>query len=163
MAFTGRMSVWPLRDVLGNGRVWPHRLDKNYLVRIYVHPVGFVQFLATLDEYVADLLGVWVRLTDDVEDVRQDRVRSSITLQMPEIDRTVREQHGLVRGAEPDGISSNGVVNVKPQGHKDQKTHKHPDSASQTDSPLVVSHGPLLCHYFPFRKRTKGKRTNSEE
>jgi len=52
-------------------------------------------------------------LETDVVDVGEGGVRSPVILEMSEINGAVRQQHGLLRRAEGDGVSAKGKENEK--------------------------------------------------
>ena len=91
----GENGLFRLRDELGDLGGRADGFDEQDLLRVEIHAVGFVEFLATLDEHVAGLLGFGICLRDDVVDLRQHGSMTAVSLQVTEIDGAIGEQNGL--------------------------------------------------------------------
>ena len=75
-----------LGNQLGDLGVGSYRLHENDAVGVEIHAVGPVQLFAALHQDVLDLLGRRVALGQDVKDICEHWVRSSISGELPKVD-----------------------------------------------------------------------------
>ena len=65
-------------DQLSNPRVGAYRFDEHDTAGIQLHAVGAMQFLAPLNQHILRLVGVRIRFGNNVVDIRQHWVRSTV-------------------------------------------------------------------------------------
>ena len=68
-----------------------HRFNEDNLIRVQVHPVGSVEFLAAFHQNVRNLLGSRIGFGDDVIDIRQYRMACAVSRQFAVIDCAINK------------------------------------------------------------------------
>jgi len=114
----GENGLFRLCNELGDLGGRADGFDEQDLLRVEIHAVGLVEFLATLDEHVAGLLGFWICLRDDVVDLRQHGLMTAVSLQVTEIDGAIGEQNGL-EGSGKLNIAFASAIGEMPRGESD--------------------------------------------
>lgn len=78
-----------LIDELSHLRIRSHGLNKNNLIRIQIHPVRTVKFLASFDQDIRNLLRRRIGFGDNVIDVCQGCVTRAIPFQLSVVNRSI--------------------------------------------------------------------------
>src|SRR5664280_1361393 len=90
-------------DQLGYLRAGADRFHEDDLPRIQVHAVRAMQFLTPLHQYIRDLLVVRIGFAEDVVNVSQHGMATTIARQLAVIHGTITQQNSLIRCREAAG------------------------------------------------------------
>src|SRR5271154_7192680 len=110
-----------------------------------------MQLFAALHEDVVGLLRLWIRLTHDVINVGEDRMRTPVILQMAEVNGPVDQQDGLVWRREDHSRFSIVGHHVVHGSRRYQQACQNPDNLHNANSALVFAHRPPFDRIYGWR------------